>query len=104
MAWYLHFKYLAEQHAGRNEKLVIVVADIQTRAKKHQLRSALQDVTDQFPAMHSELVVWSAESSWGLQMADYGTWSAQRILNGRKCDFWSNYMKALTHSFYKPWG
>jgi len=74
------------------------------KQKKHELRAALEDVSIQFPKTNSTLAVWDSSTSWGLQMADYGTWSAQRFLKGIECNFWNKYLKELNPSFYKPWG
>ena len=104
MAWYLHFKFLAEKYQNQDMRFVIVIADMQTKSKKYELRAALQDVSLQFPKTKSTLVVWNSNTSWGLQMADYGTWSAQRILRGQQCEFWEKYVSKLNPSFYKPWG
>lgn len=103
LAWYLHFQYIARRYLEQNVRLIVIVADLHTKARKAQIRSALNDVTNQFPHTSAELLVWDSRSSWGLQMADYGTWSAQRVLLGAKCEFWEPYVKPLTQSFYKPW-
>lgn len=104
LAWYLHFKFLAARYESQDVRLIIIVADIQTKARKSSIRSALQDVTDQFPQLNARLLVWNSSTSWGLQMVDYGTWSAQRILSGRNCEFWEAHIKPVTMSFFKPWG
>jgi len=103
-AWYLHFQYLVKRYSNENVRLVVVVADIQTRARKAQIHSALQDVTNQFSNLKTNLLVWNSQSSWGLQMADYGTWSAQRMLLSGQCEFWEPYINPKTNSFFKPWG
>jgi hypothetical protein len=104
LAWYLHFKYLAEKYLYEDVRLVVVVADIQTKAKKHDLRAALDEVALQFPGIQTSLFVWKSQTSWGLQLADYGTWSAQRFLTYGECVFWDSAISKLTRSYFKPWG
>lgn len=104
LAWFLHFQYLVRENINEEVRLVVIVADIQTKAKKRDLRAALNDVASQFPLVHTSLLVWSSQSSWGLQLADYGIWSAQRNLIHGKCEFWNEHISKLTRSNFRPWG
>lgn len=104
LAWYLHFKHLVKEYINEEVRLVVVIADIQTNAKKRDLRAALHDVNDQFPHIKTALLIWSSQSSWGLQLADYGLWAAQRNLVQGRCEFWDGHVSKLTRSNFKPWG
>jgi hypothetical protein len=46
----------------------------------------------------------SAPSSWGIQVADYGLWAAQRIIEERECPWFQPYVKPHLRSFFTPWG
>lgn len=104
MAWYLHFKFIAQKYLSEDVRLVVIVADIQTKAKKSQLRTALEEVATQFPHVTTSLFIWSSQSSWGLQLADYGIWAAQRNLLRGYCEFWDLYISKRTESIFFPWG
>ncbi len=104
LAWFLHFKHLAKEYIHEQVQLVVIVADIQTNAKKRDLRAALRDVADQFPHVQTSLIIWSSQSSWGLQIADYGVWAAQRNLVQGNCEYWNEHVSKLTRSNFKPWG
>jgi hypothetical protein len=47
-AWYLHFKEVARQIAGPNDTIYSVMGDIQTKARKREIESAIRDVPHKY--------------------------------------------------------
>jgi len=104
LAWYLHFKYIASQYIGGETRIFAICADIQTRAKKSQIRHALEDVAVQMQPIEVIPIIWDSKTSWGLQVADYGLWEAQRKVLNNSCDFWESSIKDNLRSLFFPWG
>jgi len=48
--------------------------------------------------------IWDAPSSWGIQVAVYGLWSAQRLLLGRDNKWHDSVIAPRLRSFFTPWG
>lgn len=93
LAWFLHFKYVVEQ--------VTAPGDTQTGSA----RAALQDVCGQFSYNRTiVLCVWDAATSWGVQVADYGLWATQRVVEGRSCPWFDPVVKPRLASKFAPWG
>jgi hypothetical protein len=102
-AWFLHFREVARQIAGPQDVIYSVMSDIQTSAKKREVRSAIQDVAAQLPDRTVIPIIWNSRSSWGLQVADYGLWEAQRNLNGEKSEWWESAIRDKHVTFFRPW-
>ena len=82
----------------------MVAATLGTNNKAGNARGALADVCQQSAAARDIVLCnWDAASSWGVQVADYGLWAAQRELEGRSCKWWPQ-VQPLVHSVFKPWG
>ena len=64
---------------------------------------ALQDVCAQIDR-NITLCVWHSASSWGLQVADYGLWATQRVLEGRTCSWFAQCIEPTLESVFTPWG
>ncbi|WP_199521156.1 hypothetical protein [Jiangella anatolica] len=103
MAWYLHFKEVARQVAGPRDRLFAIVSSFGTKARATAARKAMAEVCAQ---VHRQIVlcVWDGPTSWGLQVADYGLWAAQRVLEGKRCSWYEPCVKATQRSFFTPWG
>jgi Protein of unknown function (DUF3800) len=102
MAWYLHFKHVAEHISEPGDTLYVVVSTLTTKARQTQARTALHDVCSQIKR-DSVLCVWDAGTSWGLQVADYALWAIQRRTDDRPGTWWEDYVRESTSSVYFPW-
>lgn len=102
-AWYLHFKEVARQIAEPNDVVYSVMGDIQTKARKREIESAIKDVAQQVPNRTIVPIIWSSRTSWGLQVADYGLWEAQRKLNNEKVEWWESCIAPKHATFFRPW-
>lgn len=79
MAWYLHFKHVAPRVAGPDDTLFVAASSLGTKAQRHALHSAVDDVVRQVSTCRSHRVAfWPANSDPCLQVADYCTWAIQR--------------------------
>jgi len=105
LAWYLHFKEIAPRVAARGDTLYVIAATLTTNKKTGNARVALTDVCDQF-ALGRNIVLcnWDAPSSWGVQVADYGLWATQRVLEGRSCPWYEPSVKPTLETRFLPWG
>lgn len=105
LAWYLHFKEIARQVSSPGDRLFVVIGSLQTHNKREAIRHALQDVCEQVGG--GRLIVpciWDAQSSWGIQVADYSLWAVQRILEGRPCEWYATSVEPTLRSTFTPWG
>ncbi|PPF20584.1 DUF3800 domain-containing protein [Rathayibacter sp. AY1A7] len=103
MAWFLHFKYIAQQVSNRGDTLVVVVATLGTNARQREAEAALRDVCAQVDRKFV-LCVWDASTSWGLQVADYGLWAVQRHVEGRSGTWYQEYVEPSCRGTFFPWG
>jgi hypothetical protein len=103
VAWYLHFKHVAEEVSAEGDTLYVVVSTLSTKARQAQASAALQDACAQINR-RSVLCVWDAGTSWGLQIADYAVWAIQRRADGGSGTWWEHYVRASTMSVHFPWG
>lgn len=102
LAWYLHFKHVAESISQPGDTLYVIVSTLTTKARQTQARAALHDVCSQINRK-SVLCVWDAGTSWGLQVADYGLWAIQRRADGGAGTWWDDYVRSGTGTVYFPW-
>ena len=102
MAWYLHLKNIALQVSEPEDELFVVVAEFGTKRVKEAAKEAIADVCEQINR-NITLCVWTAPSSWGLQVADYGLWAVQRTLEGKKCSWYEPCIKPTLSSRFLPW-
>ena len=103
MALYLHLKEIACRVARPQDELFIVIAEFGTKKTSRAARAAVEDVCDQI-SRKITLCVWSARSSWGLQVADYALWAVQRHLEGKKCSWYAPCIAPNLVSTFLPWG
>jgi len=102
-AWYRHLIRVAPQVATRNDTLYVIVARLGT-ARRHTLaQAALEDVCRQ-TGLNIALCVWDSSSSWGLQVADYGSWAMQRQLEMQDGSWYTPYIQPTTQTRTYPWG
>lgn len=105
LAWFLHFKHVAHQVSSPGDSIFVIVGSLQTHNKRQAIRHALEDVCEQ-SAIDRQITpcIWDASSSWGIQVADYGLWATQRVLEGRECPWDETSVKPTLKSMFTPWG
>lgn len=103
MAWFLHLKEIAVRVAEPDDELFVIVAEFGTKRVRKTAYEAVKDVCEQINR-DITLCVWTAPSSWGLQVADYGLWAVQRHLEGKKCSWFNPCIKPNLASLFTPWG
>jgi hypothetical protein len=103
LAWYMHFKHVAQKVSTRSDRLFVIAAEFGTAARRTQAKAALEEVCRQVDR-NIILCVWSASTSWGLQVADYGLWAVQRTLEGKTCTWYDPYVKPTLATTFFPWG
>ena len=103
LAWGMHFRTIAQQVASAEDVIYCVMGDIQTKAKKREIESVVREIAEQVPDRKIVPIIWNSKSSWGLQVADYGLWEAQRRLNNEKTEWWGSCIQPLHQSFFLPW-
>ncbi|WP_234435680.1 DUF3800 domain-containing protein [Streptomyces sp. NRRL F-2747] len=105
LAWYLHFKEIVRRVSSPGDTVYVVAASLNTNKKEGSARDALEDVCRQ-SATDREIVlcVWNAPTSWGVQVADYGLWAVQRVLEDRKCPWYESSIEPTLATTFRPWG
>ncbi|MFD3525037.1 DUF3800 domain-containing protein [Streptomyces sp. NPDC058653] len=105
LAWYLHFKEIVRRVSSPGDTVYVIAASLTTNKKEGSARDALKDVCQQL-ATDREIVlcVWNAQTSWGVQVADYSLWAVQRILEGRKCSWYDTCITPTLETTFTPWG
>ncbi|HEY5942906.1 MAG TPA: DUF3800 domain-containing protein [Solirubrobacterales bacterium] len=83
LAWYLHFKYVAQQIADSNDELLVVASSLQIRRKRRTTKAAVHEaitevVNQVSPTVTCHCAFSPAASDPCLQVADYLTWAIQR--------------------------
>ncbi len=103
LAWFQHMKTIARQVASPDDDLYVITAEFGTKRIHRAVDEALQDVCAQIDR-NITLCVWRSASSWGLQVADYGLWATQRVLEGRTCSWFAQCIEPTLESVFTPWG
>lgn len=103
MALFLHLKEVALNVSNPDDELFVVIAEFGTKQISAAARAAVEDVCSQINRKIT-LCVWSARSSWGLQVADYALWAVQRNLEGKRCTWYEPCVKPTLRSTFLPWG
>jgi len=83
LAWYLHFKYVAEEIADARDELLVVASSLQIKRKikttKAAIHKAVTEVVNQVsPTVVCHCAFTPAKTDPCLQIADYMTWAIQR--------------------------
>lgn len=82
-AIFCHLRNVLAHATSPGDRVYIIAAHIDMRAKREQIRAALEDVRNQMPNNREvHLVVWKSPTSAGLQIADYGLWARHRLIRG----------------------
>jgi hypothetical protein len=96
---------MARQVGAPGDTLYVIAATLKTNRKTGSAKEALADVVSQFAAgRRIVLCVWEAASSWGIQVADYGLWATQRVLEGSPCPWYATSVAPTLRSRFTPWG
>jgi hypothetical protein len=105
LAAFLHLKWLVPQVAPTEGSIFVIIGSLQTAGKREAVRNAVTDVCAQMDLPRARVVpcIWDAPSSWGIQIADYGLWAAQRELVGRQCTWFEPCVKPTLASVFHPW-
>lgn len=103
LAWGMHFRTIAQQVASAEDVIYCIMGDIQTKAKKREIEIVVKQIAEQVPDRKIVPTIWNSKSSWGLQVADYGLWEAQRKLNNEKTEWWERCVAPNHESFFLPW-
>ncbi len=103
IAWLTHFKRVAQEVAGPKDQIFAISASIKTKAKTRLIREALNDVVRQIPHRNIVPIYWDANTSWGLQMADYAMWSAHRHVINLNNIWWKDFIEPNVYTFVTPW-
>lgn len=104
LAWYLHFKEVVQCVTKPGDALYVIVGSLQTHNKRDAIRHVLEDVCERM-AQDRTIVpcIWDAQTSWGIQVADYALWAVQRILEGRKCSWFEPCVQPTLQTMFTPW-
>nr|WP_211212989.1 DUF3800 domain-containing protein [Actinopolyspora mortivallis] len=104
LAWFQHFKFVAPRVADKGDRLFVIAATLGTNARKKAFEAALHDVCKaQGPhGRDVHLCHWPAQSSWGLQVADYAAWAVQRRLEKNETRYWEMIADSFSTCF-TPW-
>lgn len=80
-AWWFHFKKLVWD-LRRGDELFVIAATLQTKKKKTEFLSALEQVVDQqlHYSISRRVLFWKDDADRCLQAADYGLWAVMRDL------------------------
>lgn len=103
IAWFLHLKEIALQVSEPNDELFVVVSEFGTKGTRRAAFEAVHDVCQQIDR-DITLCVWTAQSAWGLQVADYGLWAVQRNLEGKRCTWYEPCIAPSLATLFTPWG
>lgn len=104
-AIYQHLKLIALQVSEPGDEVFFIAGHLQTTSKRAAIGDAVRDVCSQLATDRTIVpCIWDAPSSWGIQVADYGLWSAQRVLLGRESFWHDTVIKPRLRSFFTPWG
>jgi hypothetical protein len=103
LAWGMHLRTIAQQVASAEDVIYCIMGDIQTKAKKREIEFVVKEIAEQVPDRKIVPIIWNSKSSWGLQVADYGLWEAQRRLNNEKTEWWERCVQPNHSSFFLPW-
>lgn len=104
LAWYLHFNAIVLQVSEPDDQVFVIIGSLSTHHKRGVIREALEAVCSQVEGRTIVPCIWDAQSSWGIQVADYGLWAAQRQLAGRPCEWFDSCVKPTLRSSFMPWG
>jgi hypothetical protein len=105
MAIWLHLKYVIPLVAATGDRIFVIAGHLQTSGHRDAIRHAVDDVCRQ-NAFDRTVVpcIWEAQSSWGIQAADYALWRIQRIAEGKTVPAYTDVIQGQIKSIFRPWG
>lgn len=105
MAIWLHLKYVIPLVSATGDRIFVIAGHLQTSGHRDAIRHAVDDVCQQ-NAFDRTVVpcIWEAQSSWGIQAADYALWRIQRIAEGKTVPAYSDVIQGQIKSIFRPWG
>jgi hypothetical protein len=87
------------------DTVYVVIGSLQTSNKREAIRSVVENVCATHAGDRTVVpCIWDAPSAWGIQVADYGLWAVQRIVEGRKCSWFEPSIQPTLASERRPWG
>jgi hypothetical protein len=105
LAMYLHLKEIVRRVSQPGDEVFFIAGHLQTSAKRDAIFDAIADVCAQSASARSVVpCVWDAQSSWGIQVADYALWSVQRDLAGKPTSWHERCVKPNLETCFRPWG
>lgn len=105
LAWFQHFRKIITEVSAPGDTVYVIAATLNVKSKLESAHTALDDVCSQFANDRTiTLCVWDAPSSWGVQVADYGLWATQRVLENRECSWYESFVLPTLKSLNTPWG
>lgn len=102
LAWFIHLKKIALEVSEPDDELFVIVAEFGTKSIRRAAFEAVEKVCEQIDR-EITLCVWTAQSAWGLQVADYGLWAVQRRLEGKECSWYEPCIEPTLASLFLPW-
>ncbi len=105
MAIWLHLKYVIPRVSAVGDRVFVIAGHLQTSGRRDAIRHAVDDVCEQ-NAVGRIVVpcIWEAQSSWGIQAADYALWRVQRQAEGKPVPGYANTIDGQLGSRFHPWG
>ena len=104
LAWYLHFKAIAPRVASVGDRLFVAAGTLGTSGRVKQARTALDEVCRQVAGDRTVVLAqWKAETSFGIQLADYGLWATQRGFERSDWTWYTRYVSPSVSTCYDVW-
>lgn len=97
--WKSHFSRIIEEVSNAEDRIFAISASFGPRYKNKGVRGTLQELASQLSNRKIIPIYWDSASSWGLQVADYGLWAAQRHLYEIRTNWWDEIVEPKTKSF-----
>lgn len=102
LAWFLHIKEVVQRVSTTADLVYIIVGTFGTKERAAQAKAAIHDVCSQLHRVVT-VCVWDAATSWGLQVADYGTWAVQRHLSKGPFSGYVEVVEPMLATEFYPW-
>ena len=105
MAIWLHLKYVVPLISSRDDRVFVIAGHLQTTGHREAIRHAVDDVCRQVGFNRAVIpCIWEAQSSWGIQSADYALWRVQRSAEGKPVPAYAARIDGRIGSIFQPWG
>ncbi|MHB1164334.1 MAG: DUF3800 domain-containing protein [Candidatus Nanopelagicales bacterium] len=105
LAVWMHLKYVIPRVASRSDRVFMVAGRLQTSSHRDAIRHAVDDVCAPV-GFEQEVIpcIWEAQSSWGIQAADYALWRIQRVAEGKRVPDYTDKIEDQVDTTYYAWG